>query len=83
MEEKWTYQDLRTIRHNEGHTLVLLDGTWSCPMGVNPRFVGAIDAARSAALIREGLEFAAKNLAEFKSKARAHLSDRILKKALH
>ena len=64
MMSNWRFNNLKEIEHTSGYKLSLISGRWDSPTEIRPNLqkslvLNAIDMAR---YMREGLEYAGKNV---------------------
>jgi hypothetical protein len=52
----WKFVNENSIKHDDGHIIDLLEGTWAQPTEVKPRFAKNIDIIIIPRLLREGLK---------------------------
>ena len=59
--KEWTFVKHEELKHIDGHTLLLVSGSWQYPLEVTPVIKTEMAAVETSRLIRSGMNFARKN----------------------
>lgn len=59
--QEWEFIKHEELKHIDGHTLLLVSGSWQYPLEVTPVIVTEMPAVETSRLIRSGMNFARKN----------------------
>lgn len=58
----WKVKTKNLVIHRDGHSIELKAGSWRDPYEIHPKIVKGTPALETVKLIREGIEYATKNV---------------------